>query len=82
MPHAAPAARKAVRWIDNVRPVLKKAWSIWVAWAGIVFWGVVSGLWILWPAFVERLPFRIAFQRSWSSSNSMDTGPRSPLKPP
>jgi len=57
MPHAAPAARKAVRWIDNVRPVLKKAWSVWVAWAGIVFWGVVSGLWILWPAFVERLPF-------------------------
>jgi len=23
---------------------------------GIVFWSALSGLWVLWPAFVERLP--------------------------
>lgn len=58
MPNAAPEAPAdaPVRFIENWRQVLKKAWSVWVAYVGIVFWGVVTGLWAIWPAFVEKLP--------------------------
>jgi hypothetical protein len=56
MPDAPPPAAP-VRLIDNWRTVLKKARSVRVAYAGIVFWGVVTGLWAIWPAFVEKLPF-------------------------
>jgi len=55
MPDAPPPVAP-VRLIDNWRAVLKKAWSVRVAWAGIVFWGVVTGVWAIWPAFVEQLP--------------------------
>lgn len=55
MPHASPA-RERVRLVDNLRVILKRAWSIRVAMAGVVFWGVVSALWAMWPAFVDWLP--------------------------
>ena len=57
MPNAASEAPRAKpRFIENWRAVLKKAWSVRVAWAGIIFWGAVTGLWAIWPAFVEKLP--------------------------
>lgn len=57
MPNAAPpAAREPTRLIDNWRRDLGRLWSIRVALAGVVFWGAVSGLWVLWPAFVDWLP--------------------------
>jgi len=27
-----------------------------VAWFGIVFWSAMAGLWVIWPAFVEKIP--------------------------
>ena len=56
MPNAAPAARERVRLIDNWRAEIRRLWSIRVAVAGVVFWGAVSALWAMWPAFVDWLP--------------------------
>lgn len=42
--------------VENLRAILKRAWSIRVAAFGVVFWGALSGLWVLWPAFVDWLP--------------------------
>jgi hypothetical protein len=54
-----PSPVAPVRLIDNWQTILKRALSVWVAYAGIVFWGVVTGLWAIWPAFVEKLPLVI-----------------------
>ena len=56
MPNATSAARERVRLVDNLRVILKRAWSIRVAMAGVVFWSALAGLWALWPAFVDWLP--------------------------
>ena len=42
--------------IDDWRVLFSRLWSVRVALAGVIFWGAVSGLWILWPAFVDWLP--------------------------
>lgn len=55
-PAALPAARESTRLIDNWRREISRLWSIRVALAGVVFWGALSGLWVLWPAFVDWLP--------------------------
>jgi hypothetical protein len=55
MPDAPPAAAP-VRLIDNWKARFSKLWSIRIAIGGIVFWGALSGLWVLWPAFVDWLP--------------------------
>lgn len=44
-----------MRLIANWRKA-HKLWSIRVALSGVVFWSALSGLWIIWPAFVERVP--------------------------
>lgn len=58
MPNAAPQAppRSAVRLIDNWKSKIGKLWSVRVAVGGIIFWGALSGLWAIWPAFVDWLP--------------------------
>lgn len=42
--------------IDNWKTEATRLWSMRVAIAGVVFWSALSGLWVLWPAFVEKLP--------------------------
>lgn len=44
-----------MRLIDDWRRG-NRLWSIRIAWGGVVFWSALSGLWVLWPAFVEKLP--------------------------
>lgn len=45
-----------MRLIDNARRLFFRLWSVRVAALGIVFWGAVTGLWAIWPAFVDWLP--------------------------
>lgn len=42
--------------IDDWHKAIYRLWSIRLAIAGVVFWSALSGLWVLWPAFVEKLP--------------------------
>lgn len=42
--------------IDDWRAQMLRLWSMRVALAGVAFWGAVTGLWVLWPAFVDWLP--------------------------
>jgi hypothetical protein len=44
------------RLVPGWRRNLMKWWSTRVAWFGIVFWSALAGLWVIWPAFVERIP--------------------------
>lgn len=55
MPNPSPGS-PPVRLIPGWKVKLGKLWSLRVAMFGIVFWSALSGLWVLWPAFVERLP--------------------------
>lgn len=45
-----------MRLIDNCRTQLTRLWSLQVAALGVVFWGALSGLWVVWPAFVDWIP--------------------------
>jgi len=55
MPDAPPPVAP-VRLIDDWRAKIGKLWSVKVAIGGIIFWGALSGLWAIWPAFVDWLP--------------------------
>jgi hypothetical protein len=44
------------RLVPGWRRNLMKWWSTRVAWFGIVFWSALAGLWVIWPAFVEKIP--------------------------
>ena len=45
-----------MRLIDGWKIQIARLWSVRVAIGGVVFWSALSGLWVLWPAFVEKLP--------------------------
>lgn len=45
-----------MRLIDGWKAEATRLWSVRVAIGGVVFWSALSGLWVLWPAFVEKVP--------------------------
>ena len=45
-----------LRLVPGWKTKLTKWWSMQVAWFGIVFWSAMAGLWVIWPAFVEKIP--------------------------
>lgn len=45
-----------LRLIPRWKQELGRLWSTRLAIAGVVFWSALSGLWIIWPAFVEKIP--------------------------
>jgi hypothetical protein len=41
---------------DDWKKLLIHAHSIHIAIGGVIFWGAISGIWVLWPAFVDQVP--------------------------
>ena len=44
------------RLIAGWRREAGRLWTMRIAIGGAAFWAALSGLWALWPAFVEKLP--------------------------
>ena len=50
-----------MRLIDNWRAEAKRLWSIRVAAVHALFWSLLCGLWVLWPALVGAIPLPVYF---------------------
>ena len=45
-----------MRLIEHVGSLWHRLWSVRLAVGGAVFWGIVSGLYLVWPAFAGTIP--------------------------